>query len=43
MLMEELQTIDTPLSDFSAGFAMGAGVALGILSVACATIALTGC
>ncbi|WP_341480149.1 daptide-type RiPP [Paenibacillus dendrobii] len=33
MLMEELELVDAPVSDFSAGLAVGIGFGLGILAL----------
>jgi|GEM_PF-2692682 len=33
MILEELQTVDAPVSDFSAGLATGIGIGLGILGI----------
>ena len=34
MIMEDLQTIETPVSDLSAGIATGIGFGLGIIGIA---------
>jgi hypothetical protein len=34
MMMEELQTIETPVSDLSAGIATGIGIGLAIVGLA---------
>jgi hypothetical protein len=34
MMMEELQSVETPVSDFSAGLAAGIGIGLAIVGIA---------
>jgi hypothetical protein len=43
MLMDELGTIDAPVSDMSAGIATGLGFGLAIIGIALGVAALTGC